>query len=113
MRTKILKDANGNRIGMPRVAGLRQNVFADLSGPGDPNLFAGERFGNLKYTIPVPPGKYAVTFYMSEPWFGPNHPGGGGAGSRLFDIMCNGVALVRDLDVFQRAGGADRQFIQT
>ena len=86
---------------------------AKVSGAADPQLFAGERFGNLKYMFPVPPGKYTVTFYMAERWLGPNSPGGGGAGSRLFDIFCNGAALVRDIDVFKRAGGTDRSLVQT
>jgi hypothetical protein len=40
-------------------------------------------------------------------------PGGGGAGSRLFDILCNGVALARDFDIFARAGGSNRALVQT
>src|SRR5206468_13127496 len=32
-----------------------------VEGVADPELFRGERFGNLKYLIPVPPGRYAVT----------------------------------------------------
>jgi hypothetical protein len=31
----------------------------------------------------------------------------------LFDILCNGVALARDFDVYKRAGGADRALAQT
>jgi hypothetical protein len=40
---------------------------------------------------------------MAERWIGPGQPGGGGAGSRLFDILVNGVALQRDFDLFRRA----------
>ncbi len=40
-------------------------------------------------------------------------PGGGGAGSRLFDILCNGVALIRNFDIFARAGGSNRALVQT
>jgi hypothetical protein len=50
---------------------------------------------------------------MAERWIGPGMPGGGGAGSRLFDILCNGVALVRNFDIFERAGGANRALVQT
>jgi Malectin domain len=90
---------------------IRHN--ASVSGATDPQLFVGERFGNLKYMIPVPPGKYTLTLYMSERWFGPNLGGNGGAGSRLFDIFCNGVAVAREFDVFKRAGGAERAVVQT
>jgi len=86
---------------------------APLAGAPDPQFFAGERFGNIHYSIPVPPGKYSVTFYMAERWLSPDHPGGGGPGSRVFDVLCNGVALVRDFDVLKRAGGPDEALVQT
>jgi len=74
----------------------------------DPELFRGERYGNLRYVIPVPPGRYGVTFYFAEAWFGPDTPAGGGVGSRLFDIFCNGLALRRAFDIFKEAHGAGR-----
>ncbi|MBV9084456.1 MAG: hypothetical protein JOZ62_17410 [Acidobacteriaceae bacterium] len=77
----------------------------------DPRLWAGERFGNLTYTFPVPPGSYTANLYMTERWFGRGLPGGGGAGSRFFDILCNGVAIERDFDLFKRAGGPNRAFV--
>ncbi len=82
-------------------------------GTADPGIWAGERFGNLTYTIPAPPGSYTVNLYLSERWIGPGLPGGGGAGSRLFDILVNGVAVQRNFDLFQRAGGANRPLIYT
>jgi len=79
-----------------------------VSGGIDPELFRGERFGNLRYVVPVPPGRYGVTFYFAEAWFGPETPAGGGVGSRVFDILCNGVALRRGFDVFKEAHGGGR-----
>ena len=79
-----------------------------VEGPYDPELFRGERFGNLRYVIPVPPGRYGVTFYFAEAWFGADTPAGGGVGSRLFDILCNGVALRRGFDIFKEAHGGER-----
>ena len=57
------------------------------------------------YTIPVVPGRYGLKLYFVESWFGPGRPGGGGEGSRVFDILCNGVALKRNFDIFKEAGG--------
>lgn len=74
----------------------------------DPELFRGERFGNIRYVIPVPPGRYGMTIHAAEAWFGPGTPAGGGEGSRLFDILANGVVLRRDFDVFKEARGAGR-----
>ncbi len=84
-----------------------------VSGAGDPDLYRGERFGNLVYTIPVASGSYALTLHFSETWFGPGKPGGGGAGSRLFDILCNGVALLKNVDIYAEAGGCDRALTRT
>jgi len=84
-----------------------------VEGPYDPELFRGERFGNLRYVIPVPPGRYGVTFYFAEAWFGPDTPAGGGVGSRVFDILCNGVALRRGFDIFKEAHGAEREIAWT
>ncbi len=79
-------------------------------GAADPGLWSGERFGNLTYTIPVSPGSYTVNLYMAERWIGPGLPGGGGAGSRVFDVLVNGIAVQRDFDLFQRAG-SNRPFV--
>ena len=79
-----------------------------LENADDPELYRGERFGNIHYVIPVPPGRYGVTFYFAEAWFGPGTPAGGGAGSRLFDILCNGVVLKHSFDIFKEAHGAGR-----
>ncbi len=78
-----------------------------VTGTTDPELYHGERFGNFTYAIPVPAaGRYTLTLRFAETWFGPYAPAGGGAGSRLFDVHCNGVALLRNFDIFSEAGGA-------
>ena len=79
-----------------------------VAGADDPETFRVERFGNLRYVIPVPPGRYTVTFHFAEAWFGPDTSAGGGACSRVFDILCNGVALRRGFDVFKEAHGGGR-----
>jgi hypothetical protein len=79
-----------------------------VSGGADPDLYHGERFGKITYVIPVADGRYHVTLHFSETWFGPGKSGGGGVGSRVFDILCNGVAVRRDFDILKTAGGNDR-----
>jgi hypothetical protein len=79
-----------------------------VSGTADPEILAVERFGNFAYRIPVADGRYGVNLRFSETWFGPGKPGAGGIGSRVFDVYCNGVALLRNFDIFRAAGGADR-----
>jgi hypothetical protein len=79
-----------------------------VSGTPDPAIYRGERFGNMRYDIPVAPGRYTLIAHFAETWFGPGKLQHGGAGSRSFDLLCNGVALLRELDIFKEAGGSDR-----
>ena len=78
-------------------------------GASDPDLYRGERFGNISYVVPVAEGRYRVTLYFAETWFGPGKAGRGpGIGDRVFDILCNGVAVRRNFDIFKEAGGSNR-----
>lgn len=88
---------------------------APVSGTLDPGLYSSERFGNFTYAIPVPPGKYKVTLHFAETYWGlqntsPNLPDAngsptGGVGTRVFDVYCNGVALIKNFDIIREAGG--------
>jgi Malectin domain len=86
--------------------------FGTISGPEDPEIFARERYGNFSYAIPVANGRYAVTLRFAETFWGPDSPGGGGPGNRVFDVYCNGTALLRNFDMFQEAG-SHHQLIKT
>ena len=78
---------------------------APVAGTPDPGLFAGERYGHFSYAIPVDTrGRYTVTLYLAEQYFGPDAAGAGGAGSRVFNVMCNGVMLLEDFDIFKEVG---------
>jgi hypothetical protein len=79
----------------------------------DPEIFRAERFGHFNYAIPAAEGRYTVTLKFAETWFGPGKPGGGGPGSRIFDLYCNGNALLRNFDPFRAAGGAQRAIDKT
>jgi malectin (di-glucose binding ER protein) len=114
-QTQPYTDAAGSTWEPDRYANGGRTVKRsnEVAGTTAPQLFAGERFGNLTYTIPVPPGRYGIRLYMAEQWVGPDMPGGGGVGSRIFDILCNGVVLARDFDIFKRAGGSNRALVET
>src|SRR5206468_3203169 len=89
-------------------------VRADpVTGTEDPEIYRGERFGNISYDIPVASGRYGLTLHFAETWFGPNKPGKGGAGNRIFDVLCNGLALMRNVDLYREAGGGDRALVKT
>ncbi|MGA3190400.1 MAG: malectin domain-containing carbohydrate-binding protein, partial [Bryobacteraceae bacterium] len=84
-----------------------------ISRTQDPELYHGERFGNLSYVIPVAHGSYSVTMKFSEAWFGPGKPAGGGVGSRRFDILGNSQMLAHNFDIFKEAGGPERAVDRT
>jgi hypothetical protein len=83
--------------------------------PRQKNLFEGERFGNFEYHLPVAPGKYRLTLLFAETYFGskiPNSPPFR-IGARVFDVFVNGVAILRDFDIGEAAGGPNRGVEQT
>jgi hypothetical protein len=74
------------------------------------NLFEGERFGNFAYRLPVAPGKYRLTLRFSETYFGSgivNSPPFA-VGARVFNVFANGVAILRNFDIGEAAGGPNR-----
>jgi len=78
-----------------------------VEGTSDPGLYSSYRFGHFDYAIPVADGRYAVTLYFAETYFGAKNPGKIGVGARLFDVYCNGAALLRNFDILKEAGGED------
>jgi hypothetical protein len=71
----------------------------------DMALYASERWGHFSYALPVSDGKYRVTLKFCEGHYGKRNTGTGGEGSRVFDVYCNGVALLRNFDIYKEAGG--------
>ena len=90
------------------VGGRRVSFTEHVAGSDSPQVYGAERFGNFSYCIPVAPGRYTVRLHFREAWFGPKNGGKGGIGSRIFDVYCNGLILLKDFDIFREAGGADR-----
>jgi hypothetical protein len=79
-----------------------------VTGTSDPELYSSERWGHFQYSVPVAEGHYKVTLKFAETNFGPSNPGRTGIGSRVFDVYCNGVALLRNFDILKEAGGENR-----
>jgi hypothetical protein len=84
-----------------RLSDRREQV----TGAADPDLFSAERYGHFTYAIPVDTrDRYTLMLHFVEFYFGPQAPGGGGSGSRVFRVMCNGATLLEDFDIFKEAG---------
>jgi hypothetical protein len=85
--------------------GFRSIERRKVSGTDDPELFGAERFGHFSYAIPVDRrGRYTVILHFAEFYYGPQLPGAGGAGSRLFHVFCNGRTLLENYDIYKEAG---------
>ena len=76
-------------------------------------LYSSERWGHFSYAVPVAEGRYRVTLKFCEGHYGKRNSGGGGLGSRVFDVYSNGVALLRDFDIIKEAGGEGRPVERT
>jgi hypothetical protein len=109
-RARNYTDRRGQVWGADRYfsSGFAAPRSEPVSNTADPEMFQTERFGNFRYAIPVADGRYTVTLRFAETWFGPGKPSAGGAGSRIFDVYCNGIALLRNFDIFRAAGAAQR-----
>jgi hypothetical protein len=84
--------------------GQSANHSVELRGTSDPDLFARERYGHFDYAIPVDKGIYRLSLYLAEEYFGPGTSHGGQVGTRVFDVSCNGIALLREFDLLKTAG---------
>jgi hypothetical protein len=107
-------DAAGN-LWMPDTYYSSGQLASDkvvIGGTAEPGLFVGERYGNFDYALPVDKGTYRLTLYFSEKYWGSDVSNRGGVGSRVFDILCNGVALTRNLDIL-KAAGSGRALVET
>jgi hypothetical protein len=103
----IYRDSQGNTWLPDRYFfGGRVNRFAgDLSKLPDGRIFEWHRYGHFHYAVPVAPGnKYTVKLYFLERYFGVQNGYPGGVGSRVFDVSCNGVMLLKGFDIFKEAG---------
>jgi Malectin domain len=101
------RDSQGN-VWMPDryyFGGRLSSFGGDLSKVTDGRLYEWHRFGHFHYIVPVASdGKYTVKLYFLEHWFGVQNGGIGGAGSRVFDVSCNGSMLLKGFDIFREAG---------
>jgi len=75
-------------------------------------IYQSDRVGRFRYNIPaVPLARYRVRLYFREPWFGKENGGNGGPGSRVFDVACNGVLLMKNFDIL--AEGNSKPIVKT
>ncbi len=99
-------DRRGSFWGSDRcfVGGRATSDGKEPTGTEDPELFAGQRYGHFSYRLPVAPGKYTLRLLFAETFFGPTNRGKGGVGSRVFNVYCSGLGILKQFDIFKEAG---------
>ena len=72
-----------------------------------PELYRTEHYGMTAFSYPVPNGKYIVKLHFAETFDGIT-----AAGERVFSFNVEGKEF-KDFDVFVKAGGSQRAYIET
>jgi hypothetical protein len=94
------------------AGGRLATYSAPVSGTDDPELYETERWGNFSYAIPVAPGKYTVLLHFAArhgDW--DQSPSASDekrqAVAHVFNVFCNGNALLRNFDLAKEARPSD------
>lgn len=72
-----------------------------------PSLYWAERFGMSKFTRVLPNGKYTVKLHFAITYEGINGPG-----EVVFSMNVEGT-MVKNLDIWAKAGGGQRAYVET
>jgi hypothetical protein len=79
----------------------------EIANTTDPIIYRAERYSMAAFSWPVPNGKYIVKLHFAETFEGINGPG-----ERVFSFNVEGHNF-KDFDVWVKAGGARRAYIET
>jgi hypothetical protein len=90
--------ADGDTIERPDV---------QIANTKTPAIYQSERYGMTSFSYPVPNGKYIVKLHFAETYEGITGPG-----ERVFSFNVEGQEF-EDFDVWVKAGGPLRAYIQT
>jgi hypothetical protein len=94
------------------IGGLLATHRNPATNTNDVHLYDGERFGHFTYQIPVAAGRYTVTMHFTEAFFG-SELAQHGESSRVFDVYANGVALMRNFNILEKASGPNKVVSET
>lgn len=89
--------------------GQLASYATEVTGTDDPELYETERWGNFSYAVPVTPGRYSVVLHFAARHGKPGEPAGEAADrvSNVFNVFCNGRALLANFDLASEAGKTD------
>jgi hypothetical protein len=108
--TEAFKDSSGNEW-------QADHGFADgetverpdltITNTADQRIYQSERYSMTKFTQALPNGKYIVKLHFCETFEGIT-----GAGQRVFSFNVGGHEF-KDFDVWAKAGGSQRAYVET
>jgi hypothetical protein len=78
-----------------------------IENTNDPGLYRSERYSMTAFLYPLPNGKYTVKLHFAETFDGITGPG-----QRVFSFNVEGHEF-KDFDVWVKAGGPQRAYIET
>jgi Malectin domain len=105
------KDSSGNvwqaEQGFSGGDVVERDSSLTIANTKDSGLFRSEHYGMDSFSCAVPNGKYTAKLYFAETFEGVSGPG-----ERVFSFNVQGREF-KDFDVFVKAGGANRAYIET
>ncbi|HEY2857154.1 MAG TPA: malectin domain-containing carbohydrate-binding protein [Terracidiphilus sp.] len=107
MQPIAVTDHNGNLWHPDNYfeSGTLSDPPRQVSGTPDPSLYAQERYGHFRYSIPVDTrSRYTLVLHFAELYWVPDASGSVGVGSREFNVYCNGTTLLENFDIFKEVG---------
>ena len=110
--TEAFTDKNGNK--WAAATGFadgetidRPDITVAVGAGDDQKIYQSERYSMTKFEQALPNGKYTVKLHFAETYEGIT-----GTGQRVFSFNVQGKDF-KDLDVFAKAGGAMKAYIET
>jgi hypothetical protein len=87
---------------------------AGVTNAAPASVYQTERWGAHSYTFgSLTVGRtYTVRMHFAEIWFGTGNPGGGGVGSRIFNVNLNGSPVLQNFDILAVAGAPNKANVQ-
>jgi hypothetical protein len=82
---------------------------APITNTKEPGLYKSEHYSMSSFSCKIPNGKYIAKLHFAETFEGIT-----GKGERVFSVnVQNGQKMIKDLDVFDKAGGANKAYVET
>jgi alcohol dehydrogenase (cytochrome c) len=105
------KDAEGNTwLADQGFAGgdvIERDADMKIANTKTPSIYHTEHYGMDSFSYKLPNGKYTVKLHFAETFEGVD-----GAGQRVFSFKIGGHEF-KDFDVFVKAGGVQRAYVET